>query len=165
MTWPWEGFNDGSVWAEADSEYLQVLCCLSFSQPSVFPKFICNIAQVQRYQGLSGGMPASRIPPLELIETGLEVFKFASVNAPVSIAMIIPLSVFPSRHIGIGNIQWGTFFRVYVIRKKYHVSVTPLQRPDGMVKVPDFPAELDAVQERKVLTGNGIEELGFGVTG
>jgi len=32
----------------------------------------------------------------------------------------------------------------------YHITVPPLQGPDGMIKVPYFSAKLYAVKERKI---------------
>ena len=40
-----------------------------------------------------------------------------------------------------------------------------LERPDGMIQIPNFSSEVDTVEERKIFTGDGIEKFRLRDTG
>lgn len=134
---------------------------LSFSKPVIFLKFVGNISQPHGFQSPPGGIAGVRIPSLQSVEAGFKIFKFISIKMAAQGFNIAPLFIFDAGHEFGLPIKGKAGLGIKIVGKMDHVPVPSLKRPDGVIQVPYFSAELDTVKEGKILTSDGIEKFGL----
>ena len=135
------------------------------TQSSPFFQLVNSHLKTNGFKGGSGGPSRGRIPFLESVKPGFEVLKLVPAKMATAGLQIVPSTIPEPGHVFGPAIPGSAGLRIEVIGKHHHASMSALEGPDCLVKVPDALAQVYAIQVREGFTCDISEKTRFGQAG
>ena len=122
-------------------------------------ELVGDVGKAEGLKGIPSWPPGARIPPFECVVSGLEFLELCPVKVPAVHTDVVPLSVPSSRQIvRLKILTFGIWKVIDVVCEMNHISLSSLQCPDGMVKIPYHSPSFHTIKEAALLAGNSREE-------